>query len=132
MKNMLFIVLVLITGNVAIGQMLEFSQVLLIDNNVQTVPSGKVWKLESCLYSSTLPSAVSSGSGSGTYSTLTDLIQVNGQNNEVRTFRSGGGYYHASSAVWEQKWPLWLPAGTTLRASTGVYRISVIEFTVVP
>ena len=34
--------------------------------------------------------------------------------------------------VWEQKLPLWLPAGSTLAVGQNVNSISVIEFTVVP
>jgi hypothetical protein len=111
---------------------LQFNQVLLVGNTLQTVPSGKVWKVESALYSSSLPSVVSSGSGSGTYANSNDLIEINGASLIIRSLRSGGGYYHASAVIWEQHFPIWLYPGHTLKASTGVHALNVIEFSTIP
>ena len=110
------------------AQTLAFSQVKTV-TQVETVPANKVWKLN---YSSILAGVVSSGSGSGTYSNSDAYIVLNNQSVAVRSSRSGGGYYHAAGFVWESAWPLWLQAGTSLAAGTGVNAISVIEFTIVP
>lgn len=115
----------------AMAQSLAFSQVKTV-SQVETVPANKVWKLNGCFYNALLSGIVSSGSGSGTYSNSDANILVNNQSVAVRSSRSGGGYYHAAGFVWEMSWPMWLQAGSTLAASTGVLSVSVIEFTIVP
>ena len=87
---------------------------------------------QSLAFSQVKTGIVSSGSGSGTYSNSDAYILVNNQSVAVRSSRSGGGYYHAAGFVWEMAWPMWLQAGSTLAASTGVLSVSVIEFTIVP
>ena len=127
--NLLF--LLLLFPFVLPAQTLAFSQVKTV-SQVETVPANKVWKLNGCFYSSILAGVVSSGSGSGSYSNSDAYIVLNNQSVAVRSSRSGGGYYHAAGFVWESAWPLWLQAGTSLAAGTGVHAISVIEFTIVP
>jgi hypothetical protein len=115
----------------AMAQSLAFSQVKTV-SQAETVPANKVWKLNGCFYNALLSGIVSSGTGSGTYSNSDAYILVNNQSVAVRSSRSGGGYYHAAGFVWEMAWPMWLQAGSTLAASTGVLSVSVIEFTIVP
>jgi hypothetical protein len=115
----------------AMAQSLAFSQVKTV-SQAETVPANKVWKLNGCFYNALLSGIVSSGSGSGTYSNSDAYILVNNQSVAVRSSRSGGGYYHAAGFVWEMAWPMWLQAGSTLAASSGVLSVSVIEFTIVP
>jgi hypothetical protein len=105
---------------------LQFSQVKLIGTTTETIPVGKVWKVESFIYSTAIGSVSSS-------LTQNDNIIVNGQTVTVRSARSGnGGYSAATYHVWEQTLPMWLTEGTTLQASTNVYRISAIEYNVIP
>jgi hypothetical protein len=122
------------------SQNLQFSQVKLI-NTLETVPAGKVWKIEGFMYNQSIP--------------LTPVVQGNGYapqvynqdekiiiNNLVHDVRSTrfigigwmGGSYSTGPALynWEQKLPIWLPAGSTLDISTGVAYINVIEFTIIP
>lgn len=126
-----FIAVVLFSQGRIAAQSLAFSQVKTV-SQVETVPANKVWKLNGCFYNALLSGIVSSGSGSGTYSNSDAYILVNNQSVAVRSSRSGGGYYHAAGFVWEMSWPMWLQAGSTLAASTGVLSVSVIEFTIVP
>ncbi len=126
-----FIAVVLFSQGRIAAQSLAFSQVKTV-SQVETVPANKVWKLNGCFYNALLSGIVSSGSGSGTYSNSDAYILVNNQSVAVRSSRSGGGYYHAAGFVWEMSWPMWLQAGSTLAASTGVLSVSVLEFTVVP
>jgi hypothetical protein len=126
-----FIAVVLLSQGSIAAQSLAFSQVKTI-SQAETVPANKVWKLNGCFYNALLSGIVSSGSGSGTYSNSDAYILVNNQSVAVRSSRSGGGYYHAAGFVWEMAWQMWLQAGSTLAASTGVLSISVIEFTIVP
>ena len=90
------------------AQTLQFSQVLLV-STTQTVPANKVWKVEGVM-------PVFNG-------TAINQISINSTNIVV----SAVGYTLSGNAF-----PLWLPAGTTLAAGSNVFRVSVIEFTVVP
>lgn len=130
---------------------LQFNQVKLV-TALETVPAGKVWKVESAL------------SGEERYPTSgTNLpsnsrfIQVNGaaicvHEEHVATtgvgFNGccGGGFWmnnvgmsvNSTTPVLVQvsaqptKLPLWLPSGATLAAGTKVSSISVLEFNVIP
>lgn len=110
---------------------LEFNRVVLVGSNVETVPAGKVWKVEGAVYSAALPSTISTSSGYGVYSNQDASMLINGNSVNIRSFRSGGGYNHASTIVWEEKWPVWLGAGNTLAASSNVLYLSVIEFNLI-
>jgi len=99
------------------SQTLQFSQVLLI-STVQTVPANKVWKVEAVIPDGpTMLGNVSSGAC---------RITINNHTSAISGWQSYG------STMYSFNQPLWLPAGTTLAAGTYTYRISVIEFTVVP
>ncbi len=130
MKRLLALLLLCFAGMLH-AQSLQFSQVKLVTNQ-ETVPAGKVWKLTGCAYSSNITGMISTGQSAGVSSNSDAFIQINGQNRAVRSVRAAGGFNHASGVVWETNWPLWLPAGATLSAGSGVGEISVIEFTVVP
>ncbi|HRS53715.1 MAG TPA: hypothetical protein P5250_03325 [Bacteroidales bacterium] len=98
---------------------LQYNGVKLISNS-QTVPSGKVWKVESILSNQY---DIQNISVSGA------KILVNGNSiylvNRTSTCNSSIAYF-------PEQMPMWLPAGTTLAPSTGVVYISVIEFNIVP
>jgi hypothetical protein len=109
---------------------LQFNQVKLV-STVETVPAGKIWKVESILYSTAI---VGNGNATIAFSIGTDAsILVNGVNTVTRSTRGvntsqGGAYY----TVWDIALPIWLPAGSTLSSSTGVSSISVVEFNLIP
>jgi hypothetical protein len=73
---------------------------------------------------------------------ITDSVVLNGNKMPVRAQRFVGTivsyYVNATAAsspefiIWEQKTPMWLPAGTTLAAGTGVLYINVLEFKEAP
>jgi hypothetical protein len=112
--------------HLSFAQNLQFNQVIDVGNQIQTVPTGKVWKIESILYSSPIGSVSSS-------LTQNDQILIDGNLVTVRSARSGnGGYNGASYFVWEQKLPIWLKEGTTVQTSTNVYKISILEFSIIP
>jgi len=109
------------------SQTLQFSRVLLIDNQTETVPSGTVWKVNAFVPTSVKVSAVTPTSY---------LIAINGQSNPIghSAFGNSGS---ASASAWAasmhgQTLPLWLPAGTTLAAGSGIRLLSVLEFSVIP
>lgn len=101
---------------------LEFNQVKLIAAS-ETVPTNKVWKIESILYTP----------HNFTSNTVNNEIILNGTNLIVRTLKTYAAInYGAYSLVWEQTFPIWLPAGSTVASSTGVFGISVIEYNLIP
>ncbi len=73
---------------------LQFNQVKMVFAQ-ETVPVGKVWKIESVIYSASVGSVSSS-------LTQDDQIKIDGSAHVVRSARSGnGGYNGASYFVWE-------------------------------
>jgi len=119
MKKLLFILLTtfLSSGIYAQGNNLQFSQAILVESTSQTVPSGKVWKVVSVQRN--------------TSANYNSSITING------TFIYVGGGYQ-DGVTQNQKvsnlgntFPIWLPAGTTIKAGTGVEFLSVLEFNIV-
>ena len=130
---------------------LQLNQVKLV-TTVETVPVGKVWKVESALTGE--ERYPTSGT---TLASNRRFILVNGTSicvheEHVATtgvgFNGccGGGFWmsnvgmavNSTTPVLVQvtaqptKLPLWLPAGTTLAAGTKVSAISVLEFNIIP
>lgn len=130
---------------------LQLNQVKLV-TTVETVPVGKVWKVESALTGE--ERYPTSGT---TLASNSRFILVNGTSicvheEHVATtgvgFNGccGGGFWmsnvgmavNSTTPVLVQvtaqptKLPLWLPAGTTLAAGTKVSSISVLEFNMIP
>ncbi len=130
---------------------LQFNQVKLVTAS-ETVPAGKVWKLESVMS----PEQRYPTSGT-TFPTLSRSILVNGNTVTIREefvngvslgFNGccGGGLWlgntsqNANSnpthlvrvASDNTKLPLWLPAGTTVAPVVPVNGMSIIEFNVIP
>ena len=103
---------------------LEFNQVKLIGTVSESVPVGKIWKIESALSSSSLN--ISTGTTS-TQNVTTNIV-INGTNVVVK---SSWGSSYASSAIETTDLPIWLHAGTGLQEGTNVFRIRVIEFNII-
>jgi len=105
---------------------LQYNQAKLISAN-DTVPVGKVWKVEGVIYSSQVAAFVLYNQ------TITDNIFINSNEVSIRKSSMTTAPYtsSATSIIWEQKFPLWFPAGTTLAPSTGVLYINVVEFNTV-
>jgi len=118
------------------GQNLQFGKTKLIDSKADTVPSGKIWKIENFTFSKTIANCPTGGS----IVNITDSIVLNGNKMAVRAqrfsgvedLRPWGTSLAPAYLLWEQKTPLWLPAGTTLAAGRGVLYISVLEFKEAP
>lgn len=128
-----FVFIVVSGGFLAQGN-LQFNQVKLVTNQ-ETVPVGKVWKVESVIYN--IPS------GSNTYQTGNygdcsasdynkSAIVVDGYPTKVGQGTTPLGY---SSGLYTHTYtmlPLWLPAGATLSGGTCLNKVSVIEFNIIP
>ncbi len=131
--------LILITGLVfAFVQMksqgnLQFNQVKLL-NASETVPNGKVWKVENIVYSTEVVSATAWGSLGYSGTTANEQVNkiiLNGNQITVRKSSSQAGNSNANSVTWEMAYPLWLSSGTVIAPGTGVLYINVVEFNVV-
>lgn len=90
---------------------LQFSQALLFSGTtLNTVPAGKVWKVENTGQSYT-------NGGSSAYASLV----INGQN----WFPQASGGTLPSGSIW-------LPAGATIAGWSGTTQYNIIEFNLVP
>lgn len=90
---------------------LQFSQALLFSGtSLNTVPAGKVWKVENTGQSYT-------NGGSSAYASLV----INGQN----WFPQASGGTLPSGSIW-------LPAGATIAGWSGTTQYNIIEFNLVP
>ena len=128
----LFIFLVCLGMSYAQGN-LQFNQVKLV-SALETVPAGKVWKIESVIYN--IPQTASgyqSTNGGCSYiyyeSTAIEIAGIPtkvGQGTQPAAY-SNLAYTHSYTIL-----PVWIPAGTTLSGGTCLNKVSVIEFNIVP
>jgi hypothetical protein len=124
-KSTAFVILFIFFSGALFSQAnLQFSQVKLIGVQ-QTVPAGKVWKVESVLNNATLEINTST---TAEQSKSTQIL-INGTGVLMSTT---WGNSYATSSVQSTNLPIWLPEGTNIAAGTNVFRVSVIEFNVIP
>lgn len=109
---------------------LQFNQVKLV-STVETVPTGKVWKIESMLPSSRLTTYFCTNTSSCGYAQTQHIILVNGTSVYMASSDVSGEYAGYATSALTLNTTIWLPEGTTLAAGTGVYSISVIEFNLI-
>jgi hypothetical protein len=122
------------------SQNLQFGKSRLVSSRTDTVPTGRVWKIESFVYSRPV---VDCPTGTNPVN-ISDSIVINGNRVMVRAQRFSGqnasyqwshGFgvsWSPEYIIWEQKTPMWLPAATTIAAGSGVLYISVLEFKEAP
>jgi hypothetical protein len=128
----LFLTFGFIVSFLSYGQFnLQLNQVLLVSNTLQTVPVGKVWKVESFMQAGiAAPDMIETG-GTCALSDRHHPMIVNGQS----YYLINGSPGHGSSGVFlavSNILPMWLPAGATLRTACAKDVISVIEYNLVP
>lgn len=112
---------------------LQFNQVKLVTNQ-ETVPAGKVWKIESVIYN--IPETASgyqstNGGCSYAYYESTAIV-VGGTPTKVGQGTLPASYSNLAYTHSYTMLPLWIPAGTTLSGGTCLNKISVIEFNIIP
>gem|GEM_PF-403347 len=127
--------LLFMTAGGLIAQNLEFVDARMVDSKTDTVPTGRIWKVESIVYSQ----GVTHCPTSSNYINISDSIMLDGKGTMVRAQRFSGLHPGWSSQafspefiVWEQKLPMWLPSGTRVAAGRGVMYLSVLEFKKTP
>ncbi|MBM3429766.1 MAG: hypothetical protein FJX99_02135 [Bacteroidetes bacterium] len=109
---------------------LQFNQVLRVGNTAQTVPVGKVWKVETYMQSNT------------SISEFTEYPNCNFPDrqhpfliNSVPYYQINGSPGHGSSGIMMavgNLFPLWLKSGEILQTTCPNNFLSVIEYNVVP
>ena len=110
---------------------LQFNQVKLINTN-STVPTGKVWKVESVLHGDNS----SWTEGVPSIDCIMSIV-LNNENiciSRLRTFYASGYNYDVTSsesAINCTSLPIWLPEGTTISLGYNSKFVSIIEYNIV-
>jgi hypothetical protein len=134
MKKLYFILFILINQLAFAQGNLQFNQVKLV-TALETVPVGKVWKVESVIYniaegSTTYQTGNYGNCNTNDYNSAAIIVAGTptkvGQGTSPLGY-SSGGYVHSYTIL-----PIWLPAGTTLSGGICLNKISVIEFNITP
>jgi hypothetical protein len=111
MRNLFLLVSVLFNFVLFAQGNLQFNQALLFSGQtLNTVPAGKIWKVENTAQSY-------STSGSALYSSLV----INGQ-----------AWFPQPSGGSLPSGPIWLPAGSTISGYSANTQFNIIEFNIIP
>jgi len=112
---------------------LQFNQVKLV-TSIETVPVGKVWKVESVIYN--IPQTASgyqTANGSCNYTSYeSTAIEIAGVPTKVGQGTQPAAYSNLAYTHSYTILPVWLPAGTTLSGGTCLNKVSVMEFNIIP
>jgi hypothetical protein len=127
------VVSAVMTTNVK-AQSLTFSQVLLVGSTPQTVPTGKVWKIESYLLnnSNIMVNGASTNCGGTTATSCFYLTAPGGSSTAFYLKPVNASVNPTSQAGYGVTFPVWLPAGSVLATNCTSWYLSVIEFNIVP
>jgi hypothetical protein len=134
MKKLYFILFILLNQLAFAQGNLQFNQVKLV-TALETVPAGKVWKIESVIYniaegSTTYQTGNYGNCNTNDYNSAAIIVAGTptkvGQGTSPLAY-SNGAYVHSYTIL-----PIWLPAGTTLSGGICLNKISVIEFNITP
>lgn len=134
MKKLYFILFVLLNQLAYAQGNLQFNQVKLV-TALETVPVGKVWKIESVIYN--IPSEMSSYQTSQSLSCGVNTFQnfaIEVAGVPTKTGQ-GVGALQLSNITYTQGYtelPIWLPGGATLSGGPCLNKVSVLEFNITP
>jgi hypothetical protein len=150
MKLLIFLSLLsFVSLGVSAQGTLQFNQALVVTDQLQTVPAGKVWKVtaiygkdEVCrsvapLYNNWFSKALVAGfflNGVEVLSFRKFLTQTMYSNSPTCSSNSNSGY-NFSSLNFESDpnvLPIWIPAGATVQTSGPNIFLSAIEFNIIP
>jgi hypothetical protein len=112
---------------------LQFNQVKLV-TALETVPAGKVWKVESVIYniSQTASGYQSTNGGCSQAYYESTAIEIAGTPTKVGQGTQAASYSNLAYTHSYSLLPIWIPAGTTLSGGVCLNKISVIEFNIIP
>ena len=134
MKKLYFILFILLNQLAFAQGNLQFNQVKLV-TALETVPAGKVWKIESVIYN--IPSEMSSYQTSQSLSCGVNTfwnfaIEVAGVPTKTG---QGVNALQLSNITYTQGYtelPIWLPGGATLSGGPCLNKVSILEFNIIP
>ncbi len=109
---------------------LQFNQVIRVNNTAQTVPSGKVWKVETYMQSNTYISEYIEYP-SCNFSDRQHPFLINSK----PYYQINGSPGHGSSGIMMavgNLFPLWLKAGEIVQTTCPDNFLSIIEYNIVP
>jgi hypothetical protein len=129
MKKLLFIAIYFVSLQLSAQGNLQFNQVIKVVNVNQTVPAGKVWKVESYHQETVGISTNMPTTGCGDLSRPRPYFVDNTMYYHLNGIGNGNSNF-ASSAT--NEFPLWLGAGQFIRTSCPQDFLSIIEFNIVP
>ncbi len=127
------IVLSLSVGSLWGQGSLQFNRVKLVTTQ-ETVPAGKVWKVESVIYNipqDASPFVIQGNANCNENQRRTYSIIVDGVPTKAGELVGGTGFT-SDYFYMQTKLPIWLPAGATLSGGICNNKISVIEFNIIP
>ena len=127
LKTIIFLLLVS-AGMLAQGN-LQFNQVVIVMDQPQTVPAGKVWKIESYQQQQVGISTNMPTIGCGDLSRPRPYFIDNFSYYNIEGAGNGNSSY---SSVAKNSFPIWLKAGQSTKTSCAGDFLSIIEFNVVP
>lgn len=127
----LFLLLFVFLCSVSFAQgNLQFNQVIKVNNTAQTVPAGKVWKVEAYLQANT---------------SISEFVEFPTCNfpdrqhpfliNSKPYYQINGSPGHGSSGIFMavgNLFPLWLKSGETVQTTCPDNFLSIIEFNILP
>jgi hypothetical protein len=130
MKSIFYALLLLCPAIIYAQGNLQFNQIVIVSDQLQTVPAGKVWKVESyhqqqVSISSSLP--ISSG--------CADLSRSRPYYIDTNKYYSLGDISTGSANTFStpsNHFPFWIKSGQTIMTSCPGDFFSVIEFSIVP
>lgn len=131
MKKIIILLLCFVSFGVKAQGNLQFNQVKLV-TATETVPEGKVWKIESILYKA-LPKVVANIGNNNNEEDI--FISINTTPVLARAVRADNSWpseRYLNYSVYEIKLPIWLPASSVLAKTNPIAYISVLEFNVIP
>jgi hypothetical protein len=121
MKKIIFFIAISLTSISFSQGNLQFNQVKLV-STLETVPNGKVWKVENILVNegNLIGTNMNSRFYACTYKVNNIYCFITQSNNSSNISPTPGSF------------PFWLPEGSTLAAGTNINFLSVIEFNILP
>lgn len=108
---------------------LQFNQVVIVTDLPQTVPAGKVWKIESYQQQQVGISTNMPTTGCADLSRPRPYFIDNFSYYNIEGAGNGNSSY---SSVAKNSFPIWLKAGQSTKTSCAGDFLSIIEFNVVP
>ena len=108
---------------------LQFNQVIMVGTQQQTVPSGKVWKVNSFLQAVTTYSGNNNSTSCSSTSWHSPFIMNGDRYYAFSGLTTGSGTLFMGVG---NHFPFWAPAGTTFQTVCSGDVLSIIEFNIVP